>query len=134
MPRDLILLRGLPVSGKSTLADVLSESGKYPVHSIVRFFTGPSGNYTFDHSKNHVAYKACETNTENDMLEGVEKIFVDNTFTINWEIEPYFKLAAKYGYRVFVITVENHHNGKNIHFISDEQILKMAEKYKVKLL
>jgi predicted kinase len=133
MSNDLILIRGLPGSGKSTLATILCENGKCPVHSVDRFFTDPSGKYTFDHSKNHLAYKACETNTEKDMRAGLEKIFVDNTFTIDWEIEPYFKLAAKYGYRVFVITVENHHGGENIHGVTADQLKKMAEKYKVKL-
>jgi hypothetical protein len=67
------------------------------------------------------------------MLQGAEKIFLANTFTLEWEIEVYFKLAAAFNYRVFVVTVENHHGNGNIHSVSDEQLKKMAEKYKVKL-
>jgi hypothetical protein len=52
---------------------------------------------------------------------------------MDWEMEPYFKLALEFTYTVFVITVENYHHSKNIHNISDEQIKKMAEKYRVKL-
>jgi hypothetical protein len=33
-----------------------------------------------------------------------------------------------------VLTVENRHGGKNIHSISEEQLQKMAFKYKVVLL
>lgn len=131
----LILLRGLPGSGKSTLAKVLSEDSKYPVHSIDSYFTDPAtGEYNFDFSKNHLAYKQCEADTKKSISEGVKKVFVDNTFTMEWELEPYFKMAADFNYTVFVVTVENRHKGHNIHNVSREQLEKMAEKYKVVLL
>ncbi len=131
----LILLRGLPGSGKSTLADVLSENGTYPVHSVDTYFTNSeTGEYQFDFRNNHLAYKQCETETRRSMELKQEKIFVDNTFTMEWEMEPYFKMAADFGYKVFVVTVENRHGGINIHNVSREQLEKMAEKYKVVLL
>ena len=134
MNRDLFLLRGLPGSGKSTLAKSMSENGKYPVLSIDSYFTDEgSGEYSFDHLKNHIAYKQCEEKTEEALKSNTEKVLIANTFTIAWEMEPYFKLAKKYNYRLFVLTVENHHEGKNSHQVSDEQLKKMAEKYKVKL-
>lgn len=68
------------------------------------------------------------------MKESCEKIILDNTFTLEWEMEPYFKLASTYNYKVFVLTVENRHGGKNTHDISDEQLRKMAEKYRVVLM
>ena len=130
----LILIRGLPGSGKSTLAKILSENSKYPVLSIDDYFVDSvTGAYTFDFSKNHLAYKNCELLTRGKMKLGVEKIFLDNTFTLEWEMEPYFKLASEFNYTVFVITTEHRHKGKNTHSISDEQIKKMAQKYKVVL-
>jgi predicted kinase len=133
--KSLIILRGLPGSGKSTLAKVLSECGKYPVLSIDDYFTNSeTGEYKFEFSENHLAYKSCEERTKFFMEKGVEKIFIDNCFTLEWEMEPYFKLAAEFGYTVFVATVENRHGSENIHAISNEQLKKMAEKYKVVLL
>ncbi len=132
--KSLILLRGLPGSGKSTLAEVLSENGKYPVHSIDSYFTDKeTGLYEFEFSENHLAYKECEKKTRESMLNDCEKIFLDNTFTLAWEMEPYFKMAVEFNYRVFVVTVENHHGSENIHDISREQLEKMSMKYKVKL-
>jgi predicted kinase len=131
---NLFLLRGLPGSGKSTIAKVLSESGKYPVYSVDDYFTdSKSGVYHFKFDENYLAYKFCESNTETSMQDNVAKIFIANTFTLDWEIAPYFKLAAKYNYKIFVLTVENYHGHKNSHEVSQVQIEKMAEKYKVKL-
>ncbi len=132
--KSLILLRGLPGSGKSTLAGILAEN-KYPVFSIDDYFTNKETlEYTFEFDKNHLAYKQCENNTKDAMISQCSKIFVDNAFTLDWEIEPYFKLAAQYSYTIFVLTVEKYHLNKNIHNVSDEQLQKMAAKYKIKLL
>jgi predicted kinase len=132
--RSLILLRGLPGSGKSTLAAILSSSGKFPVHSVDHYFTDSVTRvYEFDYTKNHLAYRQCEERTRTSMAEKCEIIFIDNTFTMDWEMKPYFEMAAEYEYSVFVITVENYHGKSNIHYISRDQLEKMAEKYKVKL-
>ena len=40
------------------------------------------------------------------------EIVVSNTFTQEWEMEQYFKLAEEYGYMVFTIIVENINNLK----------------------
>jgi predicted kinase len=133
--RSLILLRGLPGSGKSTLAKVLAGDKDYPVFSVDSYFYSAENNkYEFRFHENHLAYKKCQDDTEQAMKDGIKKIFVDNTFTLEWEIEPYFKLASQNGYNVFVVTVENRHGGKNVHGIDDESLRKMAGKYKVVLM
>jgi predicted kinase len=132
---SLILLRGLPGSGKTTLAKVLSENNTYPVFSVDDYFTDEvTSEYIFNFKNNHLAYKQCEDLSRDAMQQKISKIFVHNTFTMDWELEPYFKLAAEFKYVLFVVTVENYHHNKNTHEVSDEQLQKMAEKYKVKLL
>jgi predicted kinase len=131
--RELILLRGLPGAGKTTLAGVLSEQGKYPMFCVDDYFTDTNGEYDFRFQENHLAYKLCEENSRNAMEAGVEKIIVHNTFTMEWEIEPYFKLASENKYRVHVLTVENRHSSKNTHDIPDEHIERMRAKFKVEL-
>lgn len=132
---NLIVLRGLPGSGKSTLAMVLSEDGKYPTFSVDDYFTNSeTGAYLFDFKNNHLAYKLCEENTTLSMINKLSKIIIHNTFTMDWELEPYFKLASEFNYSIFVVTVENYHQSGNTHDVSDEQLQKMAEKYKVKLI
>ncbi|HOZ87059.1 MAG TPA: AAA family ATPase [Bacteroidia bacterium] len=135
MKPSLIVLRGLPGSGKSTLARLLGDHGRWPVFSVDDYFTDPhNGRYEFKFAENHLAYQQCRENTEAAMAKKTEKIILDNAFTLDWELEPYFKLAADHQYLVFIVTVENYHGGKNKHGISDEQISKMAAKYRVRLL
>ncbi|MBL0316430.1 MAG: AAA family ATPase [Flavobacteriales bacterium] len=131
--KSLIILRGLPGSGKTTLAHLISADGQHPVFGIDDYFTDGDGNYHFDHLKNHLAYKHCETRTKQAMEDGLPIIILDNTYTLEWEIEPYFKLASDMGYQVHVMTVENRHHGQNTHGIPDDQIEKMKSKYKVVL-
>ncbi len=92
--KDLILLRGLPGSGKSTLAALLSRGGGHPVFSIDSYFTNPeTGEYLFEHDKKFFAYRQCEKQSAEAMQQGLVPIFVHNTLTIDWKIEPYFKLS-----------------------------------------
>ena len=131
--RELILLRGLPGSGKTTLAGVLSEYGKYPVFSVDDYFTDENGRYEFRFQENHLAYKQCEECVKTAMQHGLEKILLHNTFTQEWEMEPYFKLATANDYRVHVVTVENRHHGNNIHEIPEDHVDRMRSKFSVKL-
>jgi predicted kinase len=131
---SLILIRGLPGSGKSTLAQVLSE-GKWPVFSVDDYFTDKNtGAYEFIFSENHKAYASCIERTREAMCKATSKIFVDNTFTLEWELEPYFALGSEFNYRVFCLTTEKRHSGLNAHGVNADQLVKMAEKYKVVLL
>jgi predicted kinase len=131
--RELILLRGLPGSGKTTLAHVLSEDGKYSIYSVDDYFTDENGHYAFRFQDNHLAYKQCELRVQSAMEKAIPKIILHNTFTIEWEMEPYFKLASAHGYRVHVVTVENRHCSANVHAIPEEHIERMRAKYVVKL-
>lgn len=129
----VLILRGLPGSGKSTLAKLLSSLTGAPVFSIDSYFESESGEYHFDHRKNHLAYKECEKKTRSALEQNIPFVIVDNTFTLEWEIKPYEDLAKEFGYLFSVVTVENRHGGKNIHKISEEQIEKMKSKYKIVL-
>jgi len=132
--KNLILLRGLPGSGKSTLARQLSD-----VHfEADMYFTNESGHYLFNAADLKKAHAWCQAEVENAMIlnhtTGInEKIAVSNTFTQEWEMEHYFKLAETYEYRVFSIIVENRHGGENLHSVPEDKIQAMKSRFEIKL-
>ncbi len=133
MDKSIILLRGVPGSGKSTFAKNISNQYKYPVFSIDDYFTDENGIYKFDYSKNHLAYTHCQIRTKEAMQRAVEKIIVDNTFIFDWEMKPYFALAKEFDYQLFSVILENYHGHTNLHQIAQADVEKMAAKLKPKL-
>jgi predicted kinase len=127
--KSLFLVRGLPGSGKSTLAKKLSDNHL----EADMFFLNDQGKYVFDSSKLAQAHEWCQKGTEIAMLREASTIAVSNTFTQEWEMEPYRKLAEKYGYQVFSIIVENRHEGKNVHSVPDQVLETMKNRFQIKL-
>lgn len=127
--RNLVLIRGISGSGKTTFAELVCNT----VFSADQYFEDENGNYNFDASKLNDAHEQCQKNTEEAMSKGLSKICVANTFTQEWEMAPYFKLAKKYGYRTFSIVVENRHNNVNIHDVPTETLNKQKSRFDIKL-
>jgi predicted kinase len=137
MGKVLILLRGLPGSGKSSFANLIWSS--FVICEADQFFYDNEGNYNFDPSKLKQAHKYCRDKVESFMLDNEKnsqfypEIVVSNTFTREWEMEEYFKLAEKYDYKVVSLIVENRHGGKNVHGVPDSKIEEMRNRFEISL-
>jgi len=136
--KELFLLRGLPGSGKTTLANSIVESD-FLVCEADKYFYDKEGNYDFDGSKLKDAHEFCRNTVETYMKDSLvndqfyQKIVVSNTFTQEWEMQPYYDLAEKYGYRVYSLIVENRHGGVNEHNVPQEVLEKMKNRFETKL-
>ena len=133
--KDLILLRGVPGSGKSTLGEVIlyMPNNQLKPLSADDFFVDESGNYNFDVSLLKQAHNDCQQRCSILMQNDVVKIVVANTFTQEWEMKPYYEMAERYGYRVHSIIVENRHGNSNVHNVSDEKLEQMKNRFEIKL-
>jgi predicted kinase len=130
--KQLILLRGLPGSGKSTFARSISPANVGHIEADMFFMK--DGEYKFDASRLKDAHNWCHDVVETWMgPQGYEKIVVSNTFTTEWEMEPYYKLAEQYGYRVTSLVVENRHGSKSVHNVPEETLDKMKKRFEIKL-
>jgi predicted kinase len=132
--KTLYLLRGLPGAGKSTLASQLADSH----FEADMYFTNENGQYLFNSSEIKKAHAWCQSEVHTAMILNHttgdnEKIVVSNTFTQGWEMEPYYKLAESYGYRVFSIIVENRHGGENQHGVPEDKIEAMRVRFEFRL-
>lgn len=131
--RVLYIVRGLPGSGKSTFAKSLGGT-----HFEADMFFMVDGEYKFDGSKIKEAHKWCQDNVHTAMLLNNTAllnpvIVVSNTFTQEWEMEPYYKMAEYFDYTVFSIIVENRHGGFNQHGVPTDKLEQMKNRFEIKL-
>jgi predicted kinase len=130
--KKIILLRGLPGSGKSSLAKLMSNALTGFVEADMYFIQ--NGEYKFDASKLRQAHAWCQNQVKEWMgPNGLDEIIVSNTFTQEWEMQPYFELAEKYGYVIFSLVVENRHGGKNVHNVPEDKLEQMKNRFEIKL-
>jgi predicted kinase len=133
----LTLLRGVPGSGKSTFANLMWT--EYAICEADKFFYDKEGNYNFDPSRLKDAHEWCRFHVETRMKDNqvnpqyYPEIVVSNTFTMEWEMEAYYKLAEQYGYTVFSLIVENRHGGVNKHGVPDDKLEQMKNRFEIKL-
>lgn len=133
---DLILLRGIPGSGKTTLGKVILRciiSDEPDVISADDYFTDNNGNYNFDSSKLKEAHNNCQQRCAEKMKNQFLRIVVANTFTQDWEMDAYYEMAERYNYRVHSVIVENRHNSINIHDVPQEKLRDMKKRFQIKL-
>ena len=134
----LFLVRGLPGSGKTSFASAIWND--YAVCEADKFFYDKEGNYNFDPSKLREAHTWCKNEVESKMIEHQNnqqyytEIAVSNTFTQEWEMEDYFKLAEKYEYKVVSLILENRHGSQNVHGVPDEKLQIMKDRFQIKLI
>lgn len=129
MENVLFIVRGLPGSGKTTLAHMLANL----VYSADDYFTCKVDGYNFNPKYLPEAHKECQDNVRNAMEHDVPRIAVANTFTQEWEMEPYFKLAKEFGYMVQCIVVENRHGNESIHDVPETAMKRMRNRFEVQL-
>lgn len=129
MEKELILVRGIPGSGKSTFAKALGG-----VHyEADMFFLDQQSNYVFDPSKIKDAHSWCQSHCLHLMEEGESRIVISNTFTQGWEMKPYMDMAIENDYTVFTIVVENRHGGVNTHGVPEDKLQAMKDRFEFSL-
>jgi len=123
----LYIVRGLPGSGKSTVASTFGVE----VAEADQFFINPeTGFYDFDASKLSAAHDFCQAKAAK-ALEAGNSVAVANTFTQAWEMEPYLVMSEKFKARFVVVDVfdsgmtDQELADKNEHDVSDRIIHNM---------
>lgn len=136
----IILARGLPGAGKTTLANAISM-----FNVAADDYQMDNGVYNWRADRVQDAHKQCleRTRTFVTGLMALDEIgvfetpdpvvVVHNTFTREWEMQPYFDLAKELGCNIFSIIVENRQGHTNQHGVPEEQIAKMQERFEVVL-
>jgi len=129
--KELVLLRGIPGSGKTSTAKVMESMGALIV--AADDFHMKDGAYNWKPERVGFAHKMCQEVTMEAMSDEKEVIVVHNTFTTDREMAEYFSLADRFGYTVRTLVVENRHGGTNNHSVPDATLDKMENRFSIKL-
>ena len=125
----LTLVRGLPGSGKSTIAKALRVAYGTAVtehYEADMFFVGADGSYNFDANRLYAAHQWCQGITD-EMLFYKKNVIVSNTFTTLKEMRPYYEIAQKNGATFNVILCQS--NFGNIHDVPVESLDRMKNRF-----
>lgn len=124
---DLILIRGLPGSGKSTFARKFAAMG-YAWFEADQYFETSNGEYRFDRTCLRDAHNVCQQQTYDALYQG-NNVVVSNTFSRQWEIQPYRDMASNLGARLTIVICEGNYG--NVHSVPEAAITAMRERWEV---
>jgi predicted kinase len=119
---ELVLIRGLPGSGKTTMAKTFVG---YDHYESDQYFE-KDGEYRFNPLELQKAHSACLKNAKKSMRNG-RPCVVSNTFTRIWEMKPYIDAAKRMNVPVRIIEAKG--SWKNCHGVPEETIEKMKARW-----
>jgi predicted kinase len=125
--RDLFLVRGVSGSGKTEFVKKVAHQFDIIV-AADDFMKNDKGEYQFDPTRLAECHQKCIAVVKEAMSNRKARIFVHNTLTTEWEMEPYQTLASDYGYKFHTIIKENRHDGKNDHGVDEVVLAQQKEK------
>lgn len=122
----LLLVRGVPGSGKSTYAKQWAEENNAVHVEAYMYFVQPSGRYAFDPKQIGAAHDWCQLKAAKALEEG-HNCVVSNTFVKRWELEPYFKMAKVLGAEISLYVCRGH--WLNVHGVPQHVLDRMAQNF-----
>jgi predicted kinase len=122
--QKLIIIRGIPGSGKSTRAKFYKEQGFK--HFEADMYFEISGKYIFESSKIKDAHEWCKAHVQKE-LEAGNSVVVSNTFIKKWEFEYYVKLAKQLGVTYTIEVMRGNYD--SVHGVPFEKIKQMQENF-----
>lgn len=123
--QKVLFIRGLPGSGKSTMARAIADDGSF-VHIEADQYFERSGSYKFDAEKLRDAHAWCLARFHL-ALDAGRHVVVANTFVNKAQLRSYFEVAYSHGIRPVVWEATG--KWRSIHNVPKEKMEIMARVY-----
>lgn len=126
--KQLIILRGVSGSGKSSFCDLISEP---KIICCADFFFESDGKYNFDASKLGQAHAKCREDFDNALANP----YIDNIIIANVNSKPsdyryYVDTATMAGAKITYVILEKRHHNVNVHTVPDYVLVRQASQLK----
>ncbi|MEZ8656473.1 AAA family ATPase [Vibrio sp. 10N.222.54.F12] len=122
--QKLTLVRGIPGSGKTTMAS------KLDAHLVEAdmFFVDKDGNYNYCSQYIKDAHAWCQLEMKR-LLRSGHDVVVANTFIRCWEVQGYIEAAQSLNLELDVEVIEAEGKYQNIHGVPDRTVERMKNQY-----
>lgn len=134
--KKLVIMRGLPGSGKSTYIKEYTNGWNAKVCSADDYFVDTDSVYRFNPTNIDKAHEQCKRLALKYMHDEVPLVFIDNTNTQHWEYQLYIDMAELFGYEVTIKTIGEttisaceEYDKRNVHGVPFEAIVRMAKRW-----
>lgn len=123
----VFIMRGIPGSGKSTVAKSFNADA---VYSADDYFMNDNGVYCFDKTKIGDAHKQCFASYLRSIMPTINAVVIDNTHIQAWEISPYIAIANYFGFEHEIIQIDCDKDiafGRQSHGVAQKDHDRMAD-------
>jgi broad-specificity NMP kinase len=129
MEKTLIVVAGIPGSGKTTFAEFLKAHMGGEVVCTDDWFM-KEGEYQFDITKLGQAHLETREYLKELIGGGVSPLIFANTNTQTWEFHDIVKCAEDHGYQVFPIVMRRNKEQafESLHGVPEDTISRMQER------
>jgi predicted ABC-type ATPase len=128
--KTLFIIRGLPGSGKSSLGEKIAPKRSFSADDWFET-SARAKNKTysevFDPSDLAYAHQRCQERVQAAMTRNFSDVAVCNTFSEQWEVEPYIKICRENGWDTFVIECQN--TFVSVHNVPKESVEAMKSRW-----
>ncbi|MHA7586633.1 AAA family ATPase [Vibrio harveyi] len=122
--QKVTLIRGIPGSGKSTMALQMDAT----LIEADQFFVHKDGKYHHDRRFIKDAHAWCQLEMKRLLLAG-DDVVIANTFIKKWEIVGYLKAVQSLGLDLDIEVLEARGEYANVHGVPEDIVCRMKRQY-----